>query len=69
MYFHYTSEDILFPDCWKVSYEIHVFKKLANTRLKCGLFSCFHYSFRASRVTADLFTVVSEKYLKLLIGL
>ena len=43
-----------------------VFEKLINNRIvdhleKCGLFSDFHYGFRSSRSTADLFTVVSDK--------
>ena len=43
-----------------------VFEKLVNNRIvdhleKCGLFSDFQYSFRSSRSTADLLTVVSDK--------
>ena len=43
-----------------------VFEKLVNNRIvdqleKCGLFPDFQYGFRSSRVTADLFTVVSDR--------
>ena len=43
-----------------------VFEKLVNNRIvdhleKCGLFSDFQYSFRYSRSTADLLTVVSDR--------
>ena len=43
-----------------------VFEKLVNNRIvdhleKCGLFSDFQYSFRSSRLTADLLTVVSDR--------
>ena len=43
-----------------------VFEKLVNNRIvdhlkKCGLFSDFQYSFRSSRSTADLLTVVSDR--------
>ena len=42
-----------------------VFEKLVNNNIvdqleKCGLFSDFQYSFRSSRSTADLLTVVSD---------
>ena len=80
-----------FPDCWKVSSVVPVFKdvgerytakkyhpvsllsviskvfeKLVSNRIvdhleKCGLFSNFQYSFRSSRSTAHLLTVVSDK--------
>ena len=80
-----------FPDCWKVSSVVPVFKnvgerskaknyrpvsllsvvskvfeKLVNNRIvdhleKCDLFSDFQYSFRSSRSTADLLTVVSDR--------
>ena len=41
-------------------------EKLVNNRIvdhleKCGLFSNFQYSFRSSRSTADLLTVVSDR--------
>ena len=44
-----------------------VFEKLVNNGIvnhleKCGLFSDFHYGFRSSRSTADLLTVVSDKF-------
>ena len=43
-----------------------VFEKLVNNRIvghleKCGLFSDFQYSFRSSRSTADLLTVLSDR--------
>ena len=43
-----------------------VFKKLVNNGVvdhleKCGLFSNFQYGFRSSRLSADLFTVVSDR--------
>ena len=43
-----------------------VFEKLSSNRIvdhlkKCGLFSAFQYSFRSSRSTADLLTVVSDR--------
>ena len=43
-----------------------VFEKFVNNRIvdhleKCGLFSDFQYSFRSSRSTADLLTVVSDR--------
>ena len=43
-----------------------VFEKLVNNRIvdhleKGGLFSDFQYSFRSSRLTADLLTVVSDR--------
>ena len=43
-----------------------VFEKLLNNRIvdhleNCGLFSDFQYSFRSSRSTADLLTVVSDR--------
>ena len=43
-----------------------VFEKLVNNRIvdrleKCGLFSDFKYSFRSSRSTEDLLTVVSDR--------
>ena len=80
-----------FPDCWKVSSVVPVFKdvlerytakkyhpvsllsvvsrvfeNLVSNRIvdhleKCGLFSNFQYSFRSSRSTAHLLTVVSDK--------
>ena len=81
-----------FPDCWKVSSVVPVFKnvgerstaknyrsvgllsvvtkvfaKLVNNRIvdcleKCGPFSDFQDGFRSSRSTADLLTVVSERF-------
>ena len=44
-----------------------VFEKLANNRTvdhleKCGLFSDFQYDFRSSGSTADLVTVVSDRF-------
>ena len=43
-----------------------VFEKPVNNRIvdhleKCSLFSDFQYSFRSSRSTADLITVVSDR--------
>ena len=43
-----------------------VFENLVNNKIvnhleKCGLFSDFQYSFRSSRSTADLLTVVSGR--------
>ena len=43
-----------------------VFEKLVNNRIvdhleKCRLFSDFQYSFKSSRSTADLLTVVSDR--------
>ena len=43
-----------------------VFEKLVNNRFidhleKFGLFSDFHYSFRSSRSTTNLLTVVSDR--------
>ena len=43
-----------------------VFEKLVNNRIvdhleKCDLFCDFQYGFRSSRLTADLFTVVSDR--------
>ena len=42
-----------------------VFEKLVHNRIvdyleKCGLYSDFQYSFRSSRSTADLLTIVSD---------
>ena len=44
---------------------LEVFEKLVNNGIvdhleKCDLFSDFQYSFRSSRPTADLLTVVSD---------
>ena len=44
-----------------------VFEKLVNNRIfdhleKSGLFSDFQYGFRSSRSTADLLTVVSDRF-------
>ena len=46
-----------------------VFEKLVNNRIvdhleKCGLFSDFQYGFRSSWSTADLLTVVSDRFAK-----
>ena len=46
-----------------------VFKELVNNRNvdhieKCGLFSDFQYGFRYSRSTADLLTVMSDRFAK-----
>ena len=43
-----------------------IFERLVNNRIvdhleKCGLFSDFQYSFRSSRSTTDLMTVVSDR--------
>ena len=43
-----------------------IFEKLLNNRIvdhqeKCGLFSDFQYDFRSSRLTEDLFKVVSDR--------
>ena len=43
-----------------------IFEKIVNNRIvdhleKLGLFSDFRYSFRSSRSTADLLTVVSDR--------
>ena len=48
-----------------------VFEKLVNNRIvdhleKCGLFSDFQYSFRSSRSTLDLLTVVSDRIARVL---
>ena len=89
--FNKCLKESCFPDCWKVSSAVAVFKnvgerstaknyrpvsllsvvskvfeKLVNNRIldhleKCGLFSDFQYSFRSSRSTADLLTVVSDR--------
>ena len=89
--FNNCLKESSFPDCWKVSSVVPVFKnagerstaknycpvsllsvvskvfeKLVNNRIadhpeKCGLFSDFQYSFRSSRSTADLLTVVSDR--------
>ena len=88
--FNKCLEESCFPDCWKVSSVVPVFKnvgkrstakkyypasllsvvskvfeKLVNNRIvdhleKC-LFSDFQYSFRSSRSTVDLLTVVSDR--------
>ena len=88
--FNKCLKESCFPDCWKVSSVVPVFKnlgerytaknyrplsllsvvskvfeKFVNNRIadhleKCGLFSDFQYSFRSSRSTADLLTVVSD---------
>ena len=44
-----------------------VFEKLVNKRIvdhqeKCDIFSNFQYGFRSSRSTADLLTVVSDRF-------
>ena len=49
-----------------VSVVSKVFEKLVNNEIvdhldKCGLFSEFQYSFRSSRSTADILTVVSDR--------
>ena len=89
--FNKCLKESCFPDCWKVSSVVPVFKnvgersitkiycpvsllsvvskvfeKLVNDRIvdhveKCDLFSDFQYSFRSSRSTADLLTVVSDR--------
>ena len=51
-----------------------VFEKFVNNRIvhhleKCGLFSNFQYSFRSSRSTADLLTVISDTIARVLTGL
>ena len=92
--FNKCLKESCFPDCWKVSSVIPVFKnigerstaknyhpvsllfvvskvfeKLVNNRIvdhleKYGLFSYFQYSFRSSRSTAGLLTVVSDRIAK-----
>ena len=89
--FNKFLKESCFPDCWKVSSVVPVFKnvgerstaknyrpvsllsvvskvfeKLVNNRIvdhleKCALFSDLQYSFRSSRSTADLLTVVSDR--------
>ena len=89
--FNKSHKEPCFPDCWKVSSVVPLFKnvgersaaknycpcsllsvvskdfeKLVNNRIvdhleKCRLFSDFQYSFRSSRSTADLLTVVSDR--------
>ena len=89
--FNKCLKESSFPDCWKVSSVVPVFKdvlerytakkyhpvsllsvvsrvfeNLVSNRIvdhleKCGLFSNFQYSFRSSRSTAHLLTVVSDK--------
>ena len=89
--FNNCLKESCFPDCWKVSSVVPVFKnvgersttknyppvsllsvvskvfeKIVNNRIvdhleKCGLFSDFQYSFRSSRSTAHLLTVVSDR--------
>ena len=89
--FNKCFKESCFPDCWKVSSVVPVFKnvgerstaknyrpvslfsvvskvfeKLVNNMIvdhlgKCGLFSDFQYSFRSSRSTTDLLTVLSDK--------
>ena len=44
-----------------------VFEKLVNNRIvdhleKCGLFSDFQYGFRPSQSTADLLTIISDRF-------
>ena len=51
-----------------------VFEKFVNNRIvdhleKCGLFSDLQYSFRSSRSTADLLTVISDTIARILTGL
>ena len=90
--FNKCLKESCFPDCWKVSSVVPVFKnvrqssaakschpvsllsvvskvfeKLVNNRIvdfleRCGLFFNFQYGFRSSRSTADLLTVVSDKF-------
>ena len=89
--FNTCLKEPCFPDCWKVSLVVAVFKnvgersaaknyhpvslfsvvskvfeKLVNNRIvdhleKCVFFSDFQYSFRSSRSTPDLLTVVSDR--------
>ena len=89
--FNKCLEASCFPDCWKISSVIPVFKnvgekstakncfpvsllsvvskvleKFVNNRVvdhldKCGPFPDFQYSFRSSRSTADLLTILSDR--------
>ena len=90
--FSKSLKESYFPDRWKISSVVPVFKnvggrstaknyhsfsllsvvskvfeKLVNNRIvdhleKCGLFSDFQYDFRSSGSTADLVTVVSDRF-------
>ena len=90
-FFNTCLKKSCFPDCWKVSLGVPVFKNvgerfiaknycpvslpsvvskvfdnLVNNNIvdhleKCGLFTDFQYSYRSSRSTADLLTVVSDR--------
>ena len=65
--FNKCLKESCFPDCWKVSSVVPVFKNVGerstakNYLEKCGLFSDFQYGFRSSRSTSDLLTVVSDR--------
>ena len=65
--FNKCLKESCFPDCWKVSSVVPVFKNVGerstakNYLKKCGLFSDFQYGFRSSRSTSDLLTVVSDR--------
>ena len=65
-----------FPDCWKVSSVVPVFKNIGEkstaknycpvsllsvVSFTCGLFSDFQYGFRSSQPTANLLTVLSDR--------
>ena len=92
--FNKCLKESCFPDCWKVSSVVPVFKnvgerstaknyhpvsllsvvskvfeKLLNNRIvdhleKCSLFSDFQYGFRPSWSTADLLTILSDRFVR-----
>ena len=95
--FNMCLKESRFPDCWKVSSVVPVFKNvgerstaknyhpvsllsvvskvfeiLVNNRIvdhpkKSGFFSDFQYSFRSSRSTADLLTIISDRIARALV--
>ena len=78
--FNMSLKVCYFPDCWKVSLVVPVFKdllfvvskvfenilnqKIVDHLQKCDLFSDFLYSFKSSRSTADVLTVVSHRIVR-----
>ena len=56
-----SHHDVSLPSVVSKAFEKLVNNRLANHKEKCGLFSDFQYSFRSSRSTTDLLTVVPDK--------
>ena len=58
--FNNCLKESCFPDCWKISLVVPVFKNVGE-RSTAKNYSDFQYGFRSSRSTADLLTVVSDR--------